>query len=194
MDTRHHSPTIFALLHERSHTIPTIPFADSRELLTHGWGNHGWLMERRWWWRWQRSPTSGGQSPSQQGAGVFDGGGDLLRFCKNYSVGLRLGSGLTYTRKGVRRRATRARVRPLAAAHGPLMAGSWSLPQLRQQHSWYPERKIINIRDRLTSKCRVCRSGSFSPRRWLEALISNSRRISSVGFIFLSFSRFPANK
>jgi hypothetical protein len=28
-----------------------------RELLTHGWGSHGWLMERcRWWW-WWRSPN-----------------------------------------------------------------------------------------------------------------------------------------
>ena len=44
------------------------------------------------------------------------------------------------------------------------------------------------------SKCRVCSSGRFSPRGWLEGLISNSRGISSVGFIFFSFSRFLANK
>ena len=61
------------------------------------------------------------------------------------------------------------------------------------KHSWYPERKII-YGIGWAYKCRVCRSGSFSPRGWLEGLISNSRGISSRDFISLSFTRFPANK
>jgi hypothetical protein len=29
-----------------------------QELLTHGWGNHEWLMERRRWWWWPWSPPN----------------------------------------------------------------------------------------------------------------------------------------
>ena len=34
------------------------PSAYSGELLTHGWGNHGWLMKRRRWWWWRWSPPN----------------------------------------------------------------------------------------------------------------------------------------
>jgi len=36
-------------LHEQSHPIPTIPSPTAGELLTHGWGSHGWSMEERRW-------------------------------------------------------------------------------------------------------------------------------------------------
>ena len=141
MDTRHHAITIWHhILHERSHAIPTIPFAYNTELLTHGWGNHGWLMKKRWWWRLQRSPTSEGQSPSWQGArartsvlriGVFDGGGALLHFWKIVGGGgPHFRSGATYTRKDIVRRATKARATPGRGTWGtrgqgppPLMGG-----------------------------------------------------------------------
>ena len=45
--------TILWISHEQSHPIPIIPSPTAGELLTNGWGHHGWLMERRcWWWRW----------------------------------------------------------------------------------------------------------------------------------------------
>jgi hypothetical protein len=37
---------------------PYHPLRLQRELLTHGWGSHGWLMERRRWWWWWRSPRN----------------------------------------------------------------------------------------------------------------------------------------
>jgi hypothetical protein len=37
---------------------PYHPLRLQRELLTHGWGSHGWLMERRRWWWWWRSPPN----------------------------------------------------------------------------------------------------------------------------------------
>ena len=51
------------------------------------------------------------------------------------------------------------------------------------------------IRCRLSSKCRVCSSGRLVfPTKVTRGFISNSRGISRFDFIFLSFSRFPANK
>ena len=37
---------LIELLHDLTHPIPTIPFAYSRELLTHNGGSHGGVMER----------------------------------------------------------------------------------------------------------------------------------------------------
>jgi hypothetical protein len=37
---------------------PYHPLCLQRELLTHGWGCHGGLMERRLWWWWWRSPPN----------------------------------------------------------------------------------------------------------------------------------------
>jgi hypothetical protein len=37
---------------------PYHPLRLQRELLTQGWGSHGWLMERRRWWWWWRSPPN----------------------------------------------------------------------------------------------------------------------------------------
>jgi hypothetical protein len=36
---------------------PYHPLCLQWELLTHGWGNHGWLMERRRWWWWRSPPN-----------------------------------------------------------------------------------------------------------------------------------------
>jgi hypothetical protein len=51
-----------------------------RVLLTHGWGNHGWLMERHRWWRWRWSPPNPrpGRVPERSfwfRIAVSDGGG-----------------------------------------------------------------------------------------------------------------------
>src|ERR1044071_4028356 len=39
---------LIELLHDLTHPIPTIPFAYSRELLTHERRSHGGVMERRY--------------------------------------------------------------------------------------------------------------------------------------------------
>ena len=67
-------------LHEQSHPIPTIPSPTAGELLTHGWGSHGWSMEwRRWWWWWRSPPNPRpGRVPERSfwfRIAVSDGGG-----------------------------------------------------------------------------------------------------------------------
>jgi hypothetical protein len=37
---------------------PYHPLRPKWELLTHGWGNHEWLMETRRWWWWRWSPPN----------------------------------------------------------------------------------------------------------------------------------------
>jgi hypothetical protein len=58
---------------------PYHPLRLRRELLTHGWGNHGWLMERRrWWWWWSPPNPHPGRLPEWSfwfWIAVSDGGG-----------------------------------------------------------------------------------------------------------------------
>jgi hypothetical protein len=59
---------------------PYHPLRLQRELLTHRWESHGWLMERcRWWWWWRSLPNPRpGRVPEQSfwfRITVSDGGG-----------------------------------------------------------------------------------------------------------------------
>ena len=108
-------------------SLPPLPY--SRELLTHGWGNHGWLMERRWRWRWRRSPL-------RQGAGttILDpkfrfrgGGGAPYHFWKKWSWCRSFRLGGAYIRKEGERRRSRARATP---GRGPRPTCGWGPPLL----------------------------------------------------------------
>src|SRR3954468_9552415 len=46
-DRQHALNNLIELLHDLTHPVPTIPFAYSRELLTHERRSHGGVMERR---------------------------------------------------------------------------------------------------------------------------------------------------
>jgi hypothetical protein len=70
---------------------PYHPLCLQRELLTHGWGNHGWLMERRRWWWWWWSPLNPrpGRVPEWSfwfWIAVSDGGGTAEWYVANISI------------------------------------------------------------------------------------------------------------
>jgi hypothetical protein len=98
---------------------PYHPLRLQRELLTHGWGNHRWLMERHrwWWWRWSPPNLHPGKVPEWSfwfRIAVSGGGGATeLYLGKHRTLNVFRSEGI-YRRKEGSRRWPRRPHHPLA--------------------------------------------------------------------------------
>jgi hypothetical protein len=92
---------------------PYHPLRPQRELVKHGWGSQGWLMERRWWWWWWRSPPNPrpGRVPERSfwfRIAVSDGGGAAEVYLeKRQTPAVFRLSGICRRMEGLRRRPRR---------------------------------------------------------------------------------------